>query len=356
MYQDRIKRLRKIILSLKLDAVLISSPANITYLTSTSIFIGGEREAFLLITKNNSKPFIVSDPRYEKAINEHLKHFQYLNYYKDLPKLGKKIKKLGIEEDDLTVYEYKNLEKYFSLETINLTDLRTIKTINEINLIKQVCDITDKTFTHILTKLSLSLSEEDIALKFFMFAKNKGALLSFPPIVAFGKNSEFPHHKTSNHKLNNNDKIILLDFGLQKNNYCSDMTRTVFNGKPDNISKKIYQTVYETQNKAIDFIAKNLKSDKNPSAKDIDNLTKNYLKRYNFKMPHSLGHGIGIKVHEKPYLSIKSKGKLKNGMVFTIEPGIYIPNYGGIRIEDMFYIYNNKLERLTYSPANMISI
>ncbi|MBI2334310.1 M24 family metallopeptidase, partial [Candidatus Daviesbacteria bacterium] len=170
---------------------------------------------------------------------------------------------------------------------------------------------------------------------------------------AFGKNSSIPHHQTGDKRLTINDKLILLDFGVKLNGYCSDMTRTIFFGKPSEKQRKIYETVLEAQKIAIRFI----NSGKKIKAKDVDKVAREYIKSMGFPdIPHSLGHGVGLEVHEHPYLSSKSKEELKEGMVFSIEPGIYIPDFGGVRIEDLFVLENRNLRQLTTSHKNLIEL
>jgi len=194
-------------------------------------------------------------------------------------------------------------------------------------------------------------------------AGGKGAVVSFPPIVAFGKNSSIPHHQTGDSILGpesssgREGQIILLDFGVKYDDYCSDMTRTVFFGKPSKEQQKIYETVLSAQQKAVDYINKTLKSGKKIWASKVDIAARDYIISKGFPtIPHSLGHGIGLEVHEHPSLSPKSKEDLKSGMVFSIEPGIYIPNLGGVRIEDLFVLENQQLRALTGSSKALIII
>ncbi len=261
--------------------------------------------------------------------------------------LSKKIKKIGIEENDLSVAEYKKIRKHF--KTVNLkelSNLRTIKGEDEILKIEKACKLGDEAFDFILKKLKLGVSEKQIAFELEFFIKRNGADISFPPIVAFGKNSSIPHHQTSDKRLKTKS-IVLLDFGVKLGNYCSDMTRTIFFGKADDKFKKIYNTVLASQQKAIESLkssmvngqwsidARNADSSEVDSirASDIDLVTRNHIVKQGYPTnPHSLRHGIGIEVHESPRLSPESKDILKPGMVFSIEPGIYLAGFGGVRI------------------------
>lgn len=357
----KLKNVKLLLGKKKLDALLISSVANITYLTNYDGFSYFEREAFLLITPKEN--FLITDGRYSEAVTK-IPGFKLLeisnqNLLDDILKsLSKKIKKLGVEESNISLSEGKKLKKYFKLIPLkDLENLRIIKNENEILKIQKACQIGDETFNFILKKMRIGITEKEIAFEIEMFIKKSGADISFPPIVAFGKNSSIPHHKTGNSKLSKN-QIVLLDFGVKLNNYCSDMTRTVFFGKADDKFKKIYNTVLKAQKSSIDILYHiSIYDAESSKASDIDNAARTHIIKSGFdSIPHSLGHGIGIDVHEAPRLSPKSKEILKPGMVFSIEPGIYIPGYGGVRIEDIVVLKKSGPRLLTHSQKNLIEI
>jgi len=369
--KSRLKNVKTIRKKENVDAILISSVPNIIYLTGYSGFSRFEREAFLLIT--DQKNFLITDGRYSEAVSG-IPDFEILeisdrNFLeKILKSLSKEIAKIGIEEYDLTISEGKKFKQYFKLFPLKeLANLRVVKDIDEINKIKMACRIGDEAFSFIIKKLKNGISENEVASLIEIFIRKKNAESSFPPIVAFGKNSSFPHHKTGNEKLKINN-IVLLDFGVRVDNYCSDMTRTVFFGKADDKFKKIYNTVLESQQKAIDFLNSsflNLNSNlKSIKTSEIDKVAREYIIKSGYAtIPHSLGHGIGIEVHEAPNLSPKSKDILKEGMVFSIEPGIYLPagrqglpGFGGVRIEDLVVLENKGARLLTHSPKEIIEI
>lgn len=233
-----------------------------------------------------------------------------------------------------------------------------IKNPSEISNIEKACKLTDKAFNYILNKIRQGISEKELAFKIEFFIKKNGADIAFPSIVAFGKNSAFPHHvPTNNSKLITHNSIILLDFGAKVDNYCSDMTRTVFFGKPTTEQKLMHQTVLEAQKQAIDYLKSSIINHKSISAKDVDETSRKYIISKGYRtIPHSVGHGIGLEVHEPPHLSPKSKDILKPGMVFTIEPGIYIKGSGGVRIEDVIVLKNNGLSFLSKSSRELITL
>lgn len=361
---DRIKKVLTLISKSNLDGALISSVSNITYLTNFSGFSQYEREAYLVISEN--KNYLITDGRYSETV-EKIRDFELLEISHSKPigkifeTLSKKFKKLGVEENSITLSESKKLRKHFKLYPLkNIQNLRSVKDSDEISKIEKACQIGDEAFNFIISKLKSGVTEKEIAYKLEFFIKQRGAELSFPPIVAFGKNSSIPHHKTSDRKLKT-DNIALLDFGVRYEDYCSDMTRTVFFGKADDKFKKIYNTVLVSQRKAIDFLISSFNhqssTEKLVKSSLVDKVSRNHIISAGFpSIPHSLGHGIGIEVHEPPNLSPTSKVGLLPGMVFSIEPGIYLSGYGGLRIEDLVVLEKRDIRLLTHSPRTLLEI
>lgn len=363
---SRLSSVRKLLTKKRLDAILVSSVPNITYLTNYSGFLALEREAYLFITKNHH--YLFTDGRYTEAVRN-IPHFTLIEItpinplQKALVTLTKqhKIKKIGIDENSLTVSEYKKLKKHFNdiYHFSDIATLRAVKEVHEIAAIEKACRLGDKTFTYVLNKIKKGVSEKEVAFEIEFFIKKYGADISFSPIVAFGKNSAIPHHQSSNKPLAISDNLVLLDFGVKMNNYCSDMTRTVFFGKASAEQKRMYQTVLDAQQKAMeelyqlgggrtDFSEVNARG---INAKDVDKAARDCIISQGFPfIPHSLGHGIGLQVHELPRLSPKSKDRLVPGMVFSIEPGIYIPGFGGVRIEDLVVLEKSGLPRRKACP------
>jgi len=363
---SRLRRLRKFLDEEKLDAIFISSLPNIIYLTNFSDFTTFERDGFVLITKKNQ--YIFTHGIYKEAVETQVKNFILIDIKRENP-INKSVKNiiekeniqsLGFESFDLKVDEYERLTKEIDKKILKTTHLisklRIQKTTEEIKTIKKACLLGDKAFKFIITKLKPGISELDLAAEFEYFVKSHGATLSFDSIVAFGSHASKPHHVPTNTKLKIN-QFVLFDCGIKLNNYCSDMTRTVFFGNATKNQKKAYQTVLIAQQKAIqqcnNFIFKHM----DVPAKELDRIAREYLTSQNFPdMPHSLGHGIGLEVHEAPRLTPLSQEKLASGNVFSIEPGIYIPGKFGIRIEDLFAIENGKLFQLTKAPSKFMQV
>lgn len=216
--------------------------------------------------------------------------------------------------------------------------------------IKKACKLTDAAFKFILKKIKPGISEKEIAFEINDFIKKHGADIAFPSIVAFDKNSVEIHHKPTDQRLKTKD-IILMDFGAKVENYCSDMTRTIFLGKATSEQKKIYQTVLEAQKRAMKQLNNGIK------ASSVDKIARDYIVSQGYPtIPHSLGHGVGLEVHESPRLSPTSNDILKPGMVFSIEPGIYLPNKFGVRIEDLVALEQDGIKILTHSTKALIEL
>jgi len=358
---ERLKKLQSEIKLQNLNAVLISKGANIIYLTDYSGFSLEEREAYLLVTPKFQ--FIFTDGRYTEAVKKLIPDFELVeisskNKFKDLlkEKINElNIESLGVEENDLRVSEYKLIKKACRrVKDFRFHEHRNVKTPEEIKLIENACKIGDQAFKFIQTKIKAGTSEKELGFLLENFIREKGFDPSFKTIVAFGENAAVPHHQTGESKLKKGD-FVLLDFGVRFRNYCSDMTRTLIFGVPSEEQKTIHRVVKEAQNKAFVYLKINFK--KSVKASDLDRIARDHIIESGFpSIPHSLGHGIGIEVHEYPYLSPNNKDILKEGMVFSIEPGIYIPEFGGVRIEDLFVIEKENVRQLTSSPKELLKI
>jgi Xaa-Pro aminopeptidase len=259
-----------------------------------------------------------------------------------------KIKKLGLDYQNISFETYQALKKQIKFKAINTSqiceELRLTKTKEEINKIKKAIKIGDEIFDQLILNIKQFKTEQDISnfIKIQIFKNNTEP--SFTPIIANAKNSSIPHHTPSNKKLSKG--FLLMDFGVKYQGYCSDMTRTIYLGTPTQKEKSDYNKLITTQKKLITLCKENAR------IKDLEDLSRNELGDY----PHTLGHGIGIDIHEDPRISTTSKIKLKNNMTITIEPGIYKPNKYGIRIEDDILINNNKPIQLTKSLKELITI
>lgn len=361
-YQSRLKNIINLINQSKIDAAFISNPYNIKFLTGYNNFSNEERDCFLVITPQKS--YLITDGRFTEAVKKGVSHFVVLERSIKTPIKGlfekiirkHQIQNLGVEEFDLKVSEYKSLKKIFSkLKGIDTSTIRQIKDSSEIIKIEAACDVADQAWRYAISKLNPNQREIDISSYFEQFLQKNQAKTSFETIVGFGSNSSVPHHETGNKKLGpKKGQFVLIDCGAKVDSYCSDMTRTVFWGKPRSQQVKIYETVLESQRLASEYIDHAIKSKKIITGREVDQVSSDYIKSAGFiPYNHSLGHGIGFEVHEAPTLSVRSLDRLEEGMVFSIEPGIYIPGFGGVRIEDLYVIEKTGLRQLTKSPKEL---
>ncbi|MBT9132650.1 aminopeptidase P family protein [candidate division NPL-UPA2 bacterium Unc8] len=352
-HQKRIEKIRAHLARDSLNAILIINRENGRYLSG---FTGSDGK--LLIT--SKKVFLFIDSRYYLQAEKEAAGLAVLcltsDFISALTKVSKEeaIKNLGFESNEVTIQGYQKLEQNLTgitlIPTTDLTEsLRSIKDIEEIELIKQAQNITDRAFSHIVGYIKESHSEKEIAWELESWMRLNGAeSVSFMPIVASGMNAAEPHHRSSDKRIKKGEMIIL-DFGAVVAGYSSDMTRTVFLGKPTARQKKIYEIVLSSQNKVL----KKLKA--GITTRKIDGIARAAVESESFGkfFQHNLGHGVGLTVHEEPTLGPLSDGFLVKDMICTIEPGIYLPGWGGVRIENLLLIKKDGAELLTRSPQEI---
>lgn len=356
LYEVRKNRAKLILSSLGLDGIIFNSIENIRYLCG---FTGSD--GIVLITNNET--FFLSDSRYWIQAEEEVKEANIIRYNKKIDGISKllielNLKRIGFESNSISFSFYKSLLKKFE-ENIDLVpleneikNLRAIKDDKELNLIKKAIDISSEAFKNVISIVKEGVLERDIALELEFFMKRSGAqTLSFDIIVASGKRSSLPHGRATNKRIEKGD-LILIDFGCGFEGYHSDQTRTLIIGEATDEHKKIYGIVKEAQQKAIEFIKPGI------SINYIDEIARNLIRNYGYGdyFGHGLGHGIGIAVHEDPMINWENKDAIQEGMVFTIEPGIYIPDWGGVRIEDIVFITPNGAERITYLQNELMEL
>ncbi|MEG2813294.1 MAG: aminopeptidase P family protein [Oscillospiraceae bacterium] len=353
--------LKKLIQTLpnEFDAAIISSDINRRYFTNMKSSAGT-----LIVTK--SKAIFVIDFRYyEKAtaVTDGIEVvLQENKFYEQLDNIFQenKVKNVAIESDEITLSNYNYYcEKLPNFNFINsdelskiILNLRMYKTNEEINFIKQAQEITDKSFSHILNFIKAGKTEKEVELELEYTMKKFGASgLAFDSIVVSGKNTSLPHGVASNKIIEQGD-FVTMDFGAKFNGYCSDMTRTVAIGKINDEQQKVYDTVLNAQILAINSIKKDC------ICSEIDKIARDYIYSQGYEncFGHSLGHSVGLFIHEKPSFSSNCYEKYGNNIIMTVEPGVYLNGKFGVRIEDMVVIVNNKLENLTKSKKKLITL
>lgn len=351
---ERLHRLQERLADNKIDAIFLTSLENIRYLTN---FSGSS--AFLLITKERGH--FITDFRYKTVAEDEIKGYKVVIYKNsiidEIERLVRKekVSHLGIEKRNITLEQYQKLTKKIKkikiVPTLNLVEgLRVIKSPIEVNNIKIAIKRAEKAYKKITSYIKAGISEKEIALRLEYAIKSTGSdRLPFETIVASGYRAALPHAVSVKRLLRNNDPVII-DFGAEYKGYFADITRTSFIGRPINKrQREIYQTVLNAQAEAINLIKPDVK------AKDVDAAARKVISKsgYSRYFGHSTGHGVGLMVHELPSISSKSEDILKEGMVFTVEPGIYIPGWGGVRIEDMVLVTKTGCRILTTLPKEI---
>lgn len=356
----RISQLQTILEEQRLDALFISSQPNVSYLTGFDGLSPNEREGFLFVTKENA--YLLTFPTYYELYKKGGEGFISLNitsekrlhqHLQDVME-KEKIDAIGFEMENMTVLELESLEKKLNKKLIATQNLveraREIKDTEEISLIKRAADLTDRTFDFIQKKIKSGISEKEVALEIEFFVKKNEGENAFDPIVAFGPHSAIPHHMSGKKRLETSD-IVLLDFGAKVSGYCSDMTRIIFWGTPDDKKKKIYDTVLASQNKAFSMMKAGV------NGADVDRETRKVITNAGFEAyPHGLGHGVGLQIHESPRMKETHPQVLPLNSVITVEPGIYIPGFCGVRIEDLVVLRKDGIDILSKSKKETLII
>lgn len=347
MYKkERLEKLKALLKKSSVDAFLIENPVNLFYLTGLHFSAGS-----LLISETAT--LLLVDGRYIESAKkqtlypcEQVKEETMKEWLK-----SHHILKLGFEKEGTTYKRFLDLKEAvcpIELGPVDspVSELRTIKDEHEIEALKKAARLGDEGYSHLLTLLKEGVQESELATELEFFWKKKGAEgVAFDPIIAFNTNGSMPHYRAGKEKLVANSSV-LIDCGVLLNNYHSDMTRVFFFGNPAPEIQTILQIVREAQEKALAICKPGT------ALKELDKAARGFIteKGYGDFFNHNLGHGVGLEIHEAP--SIRSKGKeadceLKEGMVITIEPGIYLPGIGGVRWEDTIVIRPNGYERIT---------
>lgn len=351
----RLREFQKILKSKNIDAAIImnyrSKDQNLLYFTQFETDFG------VLLAAKNIVRFIVAKMDLERAKKDSMiknimaiekkdRKERLFDFVRGLLK-KQNIKKIGINKNAVSLNEYKEIKKAF--KNIRFADiskilnkLRQEKTENEIKTIKKACRISDGILEKCLKNFKMFRTEQDVAYFLESEAKKKICALAFPTIVASGKNSSMPHHKTSNARLKKG--FCIIDFGLKYKNYCTDTTRTVYIGKPSEKELELYNMLLNLQNEAIG----GLRANKNYGI--VEEGIRRKLKNCNKNFIHGMGHGFGINIHE--YVD----NKLKENFTITVEPGIYFNGRFGIRIEDSVLIKEKRAELLTKITKDLITI
>ncbi len=351
-----LQRLQKNLENESVPAILVSDITNVQWLTG---FTGSS--GFAVVTP--SKGVFITDSRYTIQAGEEVKDLPVVSF--GSPKrfsdaLAEEVSKLGIDkigfEKSITYSTWDDWKSNVSsVEWIASGDaikpLRMVKTADEIAKINEACKLADACLGHVQGMLQPGVSEMEISLAIEFFFRKQGAEIGFAPIVASGPNSARPHARPSNRKLENGD-FVTLDIGANLNGYNSDITRTFVIGKASDRHKEVYDLVLKAEVECINALVPGIK------ASEVDGLARKILDEKGLAkyFGHGLGHGLGKAVHDLGSLSQRSEDRIEIGQVWTIEPGVYIEGFGGVRIEDDVHVSANGPEVLTSFPKDLMEL
>lgn len=350
----KIKWLRDKINLLNMQGIIISDPINVRYLTNI------QAEGVLLITRKEN--IYLTDGRYIEEVNHTLTIDDEISAYDvkdislyDYENFFSFCENVGFEEYFVTYAKYKQYMRQYKINSLEETDhiiekQRMVKDEEEIACIAKACEVTDQCFEHLREWIQIGMTEKQVAEEIETFFQANGADgLAFETIVASGANSSKPHAIPTDKPIEHGDPIVI-DMGCKYHGYCSDMTRTVFAGTiPDHV-KPVYDLVLKNQK----LVQNDLVDGAN--LKFISKMVENDFRLNHYNLIHSIGHGVGLEVHELPYYSLKTDSIIKENMVLANEPGIYIPNRFGVRIEDTILITKSGNESLTKGDKNYIIV
>ncbi|MCB8816517.1 M24 family metallopeptidase [Desulfosporosinus shakirovi] len=349
---SRLQQMRQQMHNGNIDAYVVMRPENGRYLSG---FSGGETTLYITL----EKAFLLTDFRYIEQAKAQAPEFEIIDagqdHFTTLSEVGQQAQRVGFEGDFITYADFGKLKDAFSqAELISLPDLvshlRSIKDSSEIELIRQAVKIADMAFDEALKTIEIGQTEEEIGLNLEFSMRRAGASGgSFEFIVASGVRSAMPHGTASSKRVQLGE-FLTMDFGAIYQGYCSDITRTVFIGDPEDKHRQVYATVLAAQRAGIQAVAPGR------TGKEVDAVARAMIEKagYGDYFGHGLGHSVGLAIHEGPNLNKREERLLEPGMVITVEPGIYIPNWGGVRIEDIVLVTENGCEVLTKAPKEFI--
>lgn len=352
----RLEKLRKKLTERKVDGILVTSAVNRRYLSG---FTG--TSGYLLITEDRAVLF--SDFRYKTQAPMQAPEFTFVEHGLKAEETiaetarAQGIRKLAYEDRHLTVAAFRKYADAFQgieLEPAGhlVEQIRMVKDESELAILREACAIVDRAFQHMIGVLKPGMTEKEAALELEFFMRREGAAgTSFDTIMASGERSALPHGVASDRVLQAGD-FVTMDYGAYFNGYCSDITRTVVLGAPTERHREIYDIVLEAQQAVLDGIRPGM------TGREADKIARDIIKNHGYGdfFGHGTGHGIGLEIHEEPRLSVSGDIVLEPGMVVTVEPGIYLPDFGGVRIEDDIVMTENGAELLTHAPKNFIVI
>lgn len=337
------------------ESMLISAQANVYYISN---FYAEAGVATILLTQEAA--IIISDGRFMTEAKEATTGFDIVRWKDNMfAEIGALtfdlgIKEIAIDQDDVSYGQAEDLIHQTSANVVFapklIEDMRHIKTKEELCLIRKACEIADESFASILTFIKPGMREKEIADELeFQMRKRGATTCSFETIVASGPRGALPHGVASERTIQVGD-MITMDFGALYKHYGSDITRTIAIGKPNDQLRDIYNIVKETQAYAASLLKPGIKSH------DLQQKIRTFMEDHNYTLIHGPGHSFGLEIHEAPFISASNEYVFEEGVVVTLEPGIYVPGLGGVRIEDDFLLIKDGCEQLTHAPKEFLSL
>ncbi len=361
-HRQRLEQLRETLAERKLPALIVFSRANVRYLTG---FTGS---AGTLLAARDGYLLLVTDGRYKLQAREQTQGTgTRITITRETAKaLANAIKRhrfrhVAFEGRHCSVTFWESLQEQLKgsrvrLESVTgvVEELRAVKDEGELQLIRQAAQLADAAFEHALKVVREGMTEKELAWEIEAFLRSHGAdAIAFPPIVVFGERTALPHGQPSDRPLRKGD-LVTLDLGAMVNGYCSDLTRTFVFGRPNSEQKRWHRAVWEALQRGIESMRVNEKGSR------VDKVVRETLRQHGLEklFVHGTGHGVGLEVHEAPALGRRSKDVLKPNMVVTVEPGVYIPNKGGVRLEEMVVVTEEGPALLTHAanPPQLLSV
>jgi Xaa-Pro aminopeptidase len=354
---QRVGKLRRLMAEQSIDAALVTGLSNVRYYTG---FTGDDSMALI----DGTHAVFLTDFRYTEQAEGECEGFTVIEPEAAAPfttvdRLCKEwgVKRLWVEEEDISWDRYNSMHN--ALKGIEIVpnagvikSVRVVKEPEEIENIRRAQQIAERGFMHLLDFIKPGMTEREVALELEFFTRREGSeAMAFPSIIAAGPHGAMPHAQLSDTKIQNGDMVVM-DFGCVYRGYRSDMTRTIAVGKATDAMKEVYGIVLTAQQAALDGLRAGM------AEAEGDCLSRDIIDRagYAKQFGHGLGHGVGLDIHEAPRLSPLAKGTLAEGMVVTVEPGIYLPGKFGVRIEDFVVVKADGIENLTQAPKELIEL
>ncbi|WP_373598533.1 M24 family metallopeptidase [Paraclostridium bifermentans] len=352
---NRIERLSLLLNENNLDAIFLTKQSNVNYISKFT-----DEAAFVLACKD--KHYLITDGRFTELAQKECVDFEIINWHlfdrnliKAVDHVCKEnnVKRLGFEKNNITFDRYESLKNILNdVELIGtegmVESLRYIKDETEASYIKKACEISDKALEELVPHIKVGVSEKELCAKLEYYLKMNGAdEIGFETILISGSKTSLPHGKPDKKLIEEGD-FVTIDFGAKYNGYISDMTRTFVVGKASDKHIEIYNLVKEAQQVGLDNLRAGV------LANEPDKAIREVIKKYEEFYYPGIGHGVGMDLHEEPFLGNYGAKVIEEGCIITMEPGLYIPGFGGVRIEDTVVVTKDGIEILTKFPKDLM--